>query len=100
MTHLDTGIADVANLLAVELLPFLAVKLLDQRNDILRPHHVDESIAHIALVLEVDGQVEEVVAAPELFINGGEQHLLCVLVGNVLDHQRCAFVLACTALAH
>ena len=100
MTHLDTGIADVANLLAVELLPFLAVKLLDQRNDVLRPHHVDESITHIALVLEVNWQVEEVVAAPELFINGGEQHLLCVLVGNVLDHQRCAFVLACRALAH
>lgn len=99
MTHLDTGIADVADLLAVELLPFLAVKLLDERNDVRRAHHVDESIAHVALVLEVNGQVEEVVGAAELFINGGEQHLLCVLVGDVLDHQRCAFVLACKTLA-
>ena len=99
MTHLDTGIADVANFLAVELLPFLAVKLLDERNEVLRSHHVDESIAHIALVLEVNGQVEEVIGAAELFINRGEQHLLCVLVRDVLDHERRAFVLTCKTLA-
>ena len=98
MTHLDTSIADVADLFAVEFLPFLAVELLNERNDVLWPHHIDESVAHIALVLEVNGQVEEVVASAELFINGGEQHLLCVLVGDVLDHQRCAFVLTCKAL--
>lgn len=95
MTHLDTGIADIANLLAVELLPLLAVELLDEWDDVGRPHHVDKSIAHIAFVLEIDGQVEKVVGAAKLFIDGGEQHLLRVLVGNVLDHQGCALVLAC-----
>lgn len=94
MSHLDAGIADVANLLAVEFLPLLAVKLLDEGDDVLRPHHVDESVAHIALVLEVDWQVEEVVGAAELFIDGSQQHLLCVLVGDVLDHQSGTLVVA------
>lgn len=85
-SYLNTGIADVADLLAIELLPFLAVKFLDERNDVRWPHHVDESIAYIALVLEVNGQVEEVVGAAELLINGGQEHLLGVLVGDVLDH--------------
>jgi hypothetical protein len=32
--------------------------------------HVDEGIAHVALVLEVNGQVEEVKGAFELLFNG------------------------------
>ena len=95
-SYLDTSIADVADLLAVELFPLFAVKFLDEGNDVRWPHHVDESIAHIALVLEVNGQVEEVVGATELLINGGQEHLLCVLVGDILDHQCCALVLPCS----
>ena len=95
MSHLDARIADVADLLAIELLPLLAVKLLNERDDVLRPHHVDESVSHIALVLEVDWQVEEVVGAAELFIDGSEQHLLCVLVGDVLDHEGGTLVITC-----
>jgi hypothetical protein len=36
----------------------------------LRSQHVDKSVAHIALVLEVNGQVEEVKGALELLFNG------------------------------
>ena len=94
--HLDTGIADVADLLAVELLPLFAVKLLDKGDDVLWSHHVDESIAHVALVLEVDGQIKEIICAAELLVNCGQKHFLRVLVWDVLDHERGALVLACS----
>ena len=71
VTHLDASITDVADLLTVELLPFLAVELLNKRNDILWSDHVDEGVADIALVLEINRQVEEVIGATELVINGG-----------------------------
>ena len=48
-----------------------------------------------ALVLEVDGQVEEVVGAPEVLVDRRQQHLLRVLVGDVPNHQRRASVIAC-----
>ncbi len=91
-SHLNTGVTDVADLLAVELLPLLAIKLLDEGDDVLWAHHVDEGVAHIALILEINWQVEEVVGSMELFINGCQQHLLRVLIGNVLYHQRCTLV--------
>ena len=56
-----------------------------------------KGIAHVALVLEVDGQVEKVVLALELLINSGQQHLLRVFVGDVLHHECGALVLPCTA---
>ncbi len=87
-SHLNAGVTDVADLLAVELLPLLAIKLLDEGDDVLWANHVDEGVAHIALILEINWQVEEVVGSMELFVNGCQQHLLRVLIGDVLDHQR------------
>ena len=83
----------MANFLAVESLPLALVEALGERQDVLGLNHVDECVADIALVLEVDGQVEEVVQAAELLVDGLQQHLLRVLVGDVLDHQRCPHVL-------
>jgi len=60
-----------------------------------KARQVDERVANVALVLEVDGQVEEVVAAAELLVHRLQQHLLRVLVGDVLNHQRGAPVLHC-----
>lgn len=49
-------------------------------------HEVNEGISHIALILEVDGQVEEVVVHSVLLIDQVQQHRLRVLVWNVLYH--------------
>ena len=61
-----------------------------------RSYHVKEGVSHIALILEVDGKVEEVILALKLLIDGRQQHLLCILVGNVLHHECGPLVLACT----
>lgn len=85
---LDTRVGDLALLLRVELLPFLVVELLIERNQRLAVHEVNKSIAHVALVLEVDGEIEEVVGALVPLVNGSKEHLLAVLVRDVLNHQR------------
>mmetsp|Transcript_950 Transcript_950/g.2806 ORF Transcript_950/g.2806 Transcript_950/m.2806 type:complete len:250 (-) Transcript_950:1429-2178(-) len=64
----------------------------------MRAGHVDESIPHIALVLEVDRQVEEVerewIHPGEPLLQKRQKHLLGILVRDVLDHERCALVFA------
>ena len=92
---LDTCVADVTHFLAVEPLPLALVEPFGEREDVFGLHHVDEGIPNIALVLEVDGKVEEVIQPVELLIDGLQQHLLGVLVGDVLDHQRGPRVLTC-----
>ena len=52
-----------AHLLRIELFPLPVVEALDEGDDVDWADHVDEGIAHVALVLEVDGQVEEVKGA-------------------------------------
>ena len=47
---------------------------------------VDESITHVASVLEVNREVEEVITILHLLINSVEKHLLGVFVGNIFDH--------------
>lgn len=52
---LDPGIPDLADLLTVEALPALAVHVLHEWFDVGAVHKVNESVTHIAHVLEVDG---------------------------------------------
>lgn len=54
--------------------------------DELRVEEVDEAVAHIAPVLEVDGQVEEVVCPLVVEVDLFQQHLLVVFVGDVAHH--------------
>jgi hypothetical protein len=67
---LDAGVGDVADLFAVELVPAALVEAAHQRRDVVRRQHVDEGIPHVALVLEVDGQVEEIKRALEVLLDG------------------------------
>lgn len=55
---------------------------------------MDEQVAEVALVLEVNGQVEEVVRTRMVAIDEVDQVALRVPVGDVLDHDRGALVFA------
>ena len=94
-SYLNACIGDVADFFRVEALPLLAVEALSKGHDGLRAQQVDEGIAHIALVLEVNGQVKEIIGAPEVFINSGQEHLLSILVGDVLQHDGGPLVFSC-----
>lgn len=59
---LDPAIGEFTNLLGVKALPHLAVHVLVQRHDKDRVAHVDKRIAHVAVVLQVDWQIEKVIS--------------------------------------
>jgi len=58
---LESGIRDLAHFVGVEVLPFLAIELVVEAHDKIHTFHVDEGISDIALVLEIDWKVKEVV---------------------------------------
>ena len=57
---MDASIGDVADLITVERTPVLAEITSVEWQDVLEIHKVDEGIASIASILEVDGEIEEV----------------------------------------
>jgi hypothetical protein len=75
-------------LLALELAPTFTleteIKFLQTR----QIQEIDESVPDIAIILDIAGQVEEVVGIGMLLIDLLSQQLDGVLVGYVLDHER------------
>ncbi len=53
---------------------------------------INEGIADIALVLEINGEIEEVIGALVPLVNSRKEHLLTIFVWNVFDHESCARV--------
>ena len=70
------------------------MQVLEESDHKNRVAHINEGIANIAIVLQVDWQVEKVIATLVLGVNTFEKHLLGVLVRNVLDHYRGAQVVS------
>ena len=84
---LDPGVLNATDLFTVENCPLLLVESLVEGSDMFKLLEVDERVTHVAVVLEVDGQVEEVVGVVEVCVDGLQHELLSVLVGYVADHQ-------------
>jgi len=90
---LNSSIGNLANLRTIELLPLLLIELHIERRNGHRINEIDEKVSNIALVLEINWQVEEVKKSSMAFTNSIENHLLSISVGDVLDHQSCQHVL-------
>ena len=56
-------------------------------------HEVDKRIPHVAVVLQVDWQVEEVIPMGMQRVDLLKQHLLSILIGDVLNHNGGATIL-------
>lgn len=85
---LDTAVSNLANFIAVKFLPFLIIELLEKLIDVYWVDEVDEGIPHVAPVLKVDREVEEVILVLCLSIDSLKNHVLGVLVRDVSDHYR------------
>ena len=90
---LDPPERDLADLLRVEAVPRLVVHVLKEGHDVDRINEVDEGVPDVAPVVQVERQVEEVVAALVVPVDALQEHLLRVLVRNVPDHDSGASVL-------
>ena len=82
-------VLDLAYLLAVELRPLLVVEALVECFYSAQLLEVNKGIAHIAVVLEVDGKVEKVVRVVEALVDSFEHELLRIFIRNVLNHDCC-----------
>ena len=99
---LNSCIGNQANLVTVELFPLLVVKFSVEGDNRIGLYEVNKCVAHVALILvlsvaefpnhyylKINGEVEKVVAAFVIIIDGSQQHFLCIFVGNILDHESC-----------
>lgn len=78
-----TGVRDLGDLVASEAVPPLVGPLVDKINDVEGVDKVDERVANIAVVGEVNSQVHEIVFAPARLVNDALEHLLVHLVGDI-----------------
>ena len=83
---LNASVGQLADLLRVEAFPHLAGEVGKKLRYEKGVPHVDEGGPHVAVVLKVDWQVEEVVPARVLLVQSLQKHLLRVLVWNVFNH--------------
>ena len=94
LLSLDTTIGDLANLVAIELCPLGSIILVEEVHNENGINEVDEGITHVAVVLEVNRQIEKVIVVLLGPIYRLQEHLLGVLVGNVLNHDCRPIILA------
>lgn len=90
---LNTTIGNFAYLFTVEALPLLTIEFLIELENEYGINEVDECITYIAFVLKVNRQVEEIILISVVLIDLLKQHLLSVLVRNVLDHDGSSLIL-------
>lgn len=88
------GIADVCNLVGTKYLPWLADECVVKSDDVAFRLEVDESVANVAVVCEVDAKIRKVVAAEDVLVKDGLEHVCIDLVGDVPDHDGRTTVLA------
>jgi len=91
---LNSAVGQLTNLFRVKSLPGLAVKVVVKSHYKEWINHVDERIANVATVFEVDRQIKKVVSIRVVLVNPFKQHLLGVLVRDVLYHHGCPEILA------
>ena len=90
---LESSVSDFTNLFRIEKLPSFTVESVVKTLQSLTVLEVDECITHIALVLEIDWQIKEIVFLVVSFLYCVSQHLLGVLVRNILNHERSSSIL-------
>jgi len=83
---LNAAVCNLTNFIAVEFFPSFTVESFEKVVNVDRVYEVDEGIAHVASVLEIYWQVEEIVMAALVSVYGLKQHFLSVFIWNVFYH--------------
>ena len=84
---LNPSIVDLAYFLTVKPSPLLIIKSPIESLNILKFAEINESIANIALIKEVNRKIEKVEFVLEFSIYGRQHLLLGILIGYVSDHK-------------
>lgn len=89
---LDTSVGQLAYLLGVVSVPSPTVEIAVKIKNELGVDEVCECVAHVAAIVVVDRQVEEVNPHSMNLANLLQQHLFRILVWDMPDHHRCSSV--------
>jgi len=89
---LDSCIGNFAHFFGIESFPFFVVEFFIESNNRLRIKKIDKCISNVALIFEIDWQIEKVVRSFVGFIDGCQKHFLRIFVWNVFDHESCACI--------
>lgn len=77
----------LTHLLTIVVRPPLTIISIVEVKDVCSMNEVNKRIPHVAVVLKINWQVEEVIFVFASFINFSRQTFSCILVRDVLDHQ-------------
>ena len=86
VSSLNSGVSDGTNFIRIEFPPFFTIEFQKKIFDRSFLDEVDKGVTHIALILKVNGQIEEIVLFFKLFVEFIHHHFLRIFVWNVLDH--------------
>lgn len=95
---LNGGIRYLGDLVALEAVPALVASGVDEVDNIQGVDEIDESIANVTVIGEIDSEIHEIVLAPARLINYILQHGLVDLVWDVSKHDSGADVSTLTNL--
>ena len=87
-SSLNSRVPNFADLLRIELRPFLIVKFLKKRKNRAQINKIDKSISYIAVVFKVDWKIKKIKGIFKLFIQQLQHQLFGVFVGYVPNHAR------------
>lgn len=88
---LNSRVPNFADFLRIKFWPFLIVEFFAKRQNRCQISEIDKRIANIAVVLEINWKVEEIVLVLKFLIKQLKHQVFGVLVGYVPDHQ-CSFL--------
>ncbi len=84
---LNSSVLEIAHFGRVVHRPASFEELFVELEDVQRVQKVDECVANVRLIFEVNGQVQEVVLSLVVAVDLGNKVLELVLVRNILDHK-------------
>jgi len=63
------------------------VELLVKRENTTQINKIDKSVPDIAVILEINGEIEKVIASPKILIKSLKHHFFRILIWNIPYHQ-------------
>lgn len=97
---LNGSVGNLSNLVRAIVVPLLTSTMLDKTDDVCGVLEVDESVADVAVVGEVDAKIHEIEFAKGALVEVGLQLCLINTVGDVAKHDSSANIKAIVNVLH
>ena len=90
---LHSSVRNFAYFVTIKTFPLFTIKSPEKFNNVNWMYEIQKSVAHIALIFEIDRQIEEIVLICLLSVKVFKKHCLSVFVRYVFDHNGGSLIL-------